>query len=78
MMKYCTDGSVYSDVFEAIDLYVLQIAPSASPTPLVLLKKQIEAFGAKNAEHPDETQMPKDMGNLSLSYHAIYNWVWKN
>ena len=38
IIKYCSDGSVYSETFEHTCLYLMQMASAAAPNPLFQLK----------------------------------------
>ena len=77
IMKYCTRGAVYSDAFGDGDLYVVQLASSASPSPLFNLKKQVELFGALQATPEEGAAFPHNWEDFATMFEAGFQFVGK-
>ena len=78
IMKYCTDGSVYSEVFSSSNLYVMQMVCTASPNPIFMLKKQVEMFGAKHQKEDESRAIPKNLDDMGAMYRAVHTYVGQN
>ena len=75
LLEYCQMGSVYSDVFSAGRLYQMQLNTSAQPSPIFMLKKQVEVYGdeMKDTEEPQ----PLTLEEVGLRYKAVYQFAGK-
>jgi len=77
IMKYGIRGSVYSDTFDDVDLFVVQMASAASPSPLYQLKKQVELFGLLSPKAEEASPYPQKWEDMSTMFQAEYQFVGK-
>ena len=77
ILKYCSDGSKYSNLFAAKELYVLQMASSGYPNALFMFPRQVQLYGESQAPGDEDDCVPMNMSDVESMYMAKYQWVGK-
>ena len=79
IMRYCDDGSVYSNCFSEGPLHVVHIVSSPRPSPVFRLKQMIELLGKHHRTQVStataESMGPGSLDELGQMYQTIYQWV---
>ena len=75
LLKYCTNGSVYNEMFEEGELHVMVMTSGGQPNPLFLLGKILELYGKTTTE--TDNPEPEKMDDVTAKYKAKYQFVSK-
>jgi len=75
VLTYCTNGSVYNEMFDEGALHVMVMASGGQPNPLFLLGKTLELYGKTTRESDDPE--PENLDDVAEKYNAKYQFVSK-